>query len=192
LGAVPIATIWANAQGKLPSSATVVGIMGASTPFGLAQMGAAVTSAPGVTGFGPVSPGLGLVNQTAGMPAGVTCCTVGANGTISPSIPYNGPFLTNMVTSSKGFPWSTGFVTISQPAAVPPEVFYASGTDTRVAGVGNISLVSGALSQRKLSGPNANRGWVSLTLPEPTAALGVAGALAMLGLCHGLVRRRSR
>ena len=52
----------------------------------------------------------------------------------------------------------------------------------------------GSLSARALSGPNANRGWLSLTLvvPEPTAALGAVGALAMLGLCHGLVRRRSR
>jgi hypothetical protein len=97
-----------------------------------------------------------------------------------------------MVTASKGFPWSTGFITISQPGAGPPEIFFLSGTDMRVGGVGNLSMVSGALSLRALSGPNANRGWVSLNLPEPTVALGGMGALAMLAFCHGLVRRRSR
>ena len=85
-------------------------------------------------------------------------------------------------------------ITVAYPGAGPKEVFFLSGTDMRVAGVGNVSLVSGSLSTRALSGPNANRGWLSLTLavPEPTAALGAVGALAMLGLCHGLVRRRSR
>jgi len=100
-------------------------------------------------------------------------------------------FPSNMVTATKGFPWTTGAITISAPGT-PPELFFLSGTDMRVAGSGNVSLVSGALSQRALSKANANRGWLSLTLPEPTAALGAAGALVMLGICHGLVRRRSR
>jgi hypothetical protein len=97
-----------------------------------------------------------------------------------------------MVTSSKGFPWTTGKITISQPGALPePEVFFLSGTDTRdTQGTGNVTLVSGALSQRALSGPNANRGWVRMLLPEPGAALGAAGALGLLGVCHSLVRRR--
>ena len=130
-----------------------------------------------------------LVNNTT-----IPCCTVGPAGTVPSSITLGGaaPFPSNMVTSSKGYPWSTGFIKISQPAAGPPEVFWLSGTDMRVSGIGNISLVSGALSTRALSGPNANRGWLSLNLPEPTAALGAAAALGMLGLCHGLVRRRKR
>lgn len=141
---------------------------------------------------------------------------VGTNGTIDTPTPVNGgsvqsfplpsvtipttmggtfmlPGLTNMVTNTMGFPWTTGLITLSQGAAVPPEIFWLSGTDMRVNGVGNISLVSGALSTRHLSGPNGNRGWLTLSLvplPEPTAALGAAAALAVLGLCHGLVRRR--
>jgi hypothetical protein len=82
-------------------------------------------------------------------------------------------------------------ITVSQPGAAPPEIFFLSGTDMRVAGVGNVSLVSGSLSDRALSGPNANRAWLRLAMPEPTVAAGAGAALAMLALCHGLVRRRS-
>jgi hypothetical protein len=190
MGALPVASVWINAFGKLPGSATMVGVVGASAPLGLGQPGAPVSAPTATTMFGPVAKGLGLVNQMTPTNA-VNCCTVGPAGTIPSSISVTFAFPSNMVTGSKGFPWATGFLTISQPAASPAEVFYASATDMRVAGVGNISLVSGALSARALSGPNANRGWLSLTLPEPTAALGSLGALAMLGLCHGLVRRRS-
>jgi hypothetical protein len=97
-----------------------------------------------------------------------------------------------------GFPWTTGFISIFQPALAPNgiEQFFLSGTDMRVAGVGNISMVSGALSVRALSRANSNRGWISLNLvevvPEPSVPLAAAGALVMLGICHGLVRRRSR
>ena len=140
---------------------------------------------------------MGFVNPVA--PPPLTCpfgCVVGAMGTIASSIPGVGLTLANAVIGSKGYPWTTGLITVSAPLAMGgPEVFFLSGTDMRVEGVGNISLVSGALSVRALSGPNANRGWVSLTmlpLPEPTGALGAVAALGMLGLCHGLVRRRSR
>jgi len=100
--------------------------------------------------------------------------------------------ISNMATS-EGFPWTTGMLTISQPAAKgSPEVFTLTGMDSRVGGVGTISLVAGALSDRVTTGPNANRSWARYTLPEPGAVLGAAAALAMLGVCHGLVRRRSR
>lgn len=190
LGVAPIASVWINVFGKLPATAMTLGVMGASNPAGQAQPGQSTGAPPNVTAFGPANPGYGAVNLTTP----IVCCTVGPNGTVSSSFAAGATGLSNMVTSSKGFPWTTGFITVSQPSAAPPEIFYASGTDTRVAGVGNISLVSGALSLRALSGPNANRGWISLNLvlPEPTVALGAAGALAMLGLCHGLVRRRSR
>ena len=114
-------------------------------------------------------------------------------GTIASSIPGTGLTLANIVFGSKGYPWTTGLIIVSAPMAMGgAEIFFLSGTDMRVAGVGNVSLVSGSLSDRFLSGANANRGWVSLTLPEPSAALGAAGAFAMLALCHGLVRRRAR
>lgn len=198
----PVASVWINFQGKLPASATRIGLAGASNPAGVGQVGAPTGAPTAVTNWGPVTAGnpngggVGAINVTpaqtiGGTPAGITCCTVTPAGSLangSLALPAN--FLSNMVTGSKGFPWTTAFITLSQPAA--GEVFFQSGTDMRVGGVGNISLVSGALSTRALSGPNANRGWLSLTLPEPTAALGAAGALGMLGLLHGLVRRRSR
>ena len=192
-GTLPIASVWINLQGKGPASVTQVAPVGAALPGGastaLAQVGAPAASPAVTTMFGPVTAargGVRAVNVTTPTP----CCTVGPIGTINSSISLPATFPSNMVTASKGFPWTTGKVTISQPGAVPAEVFFASGTDMRVAGVGNVSLVSGALSLRALSGPNANRGWVSMTLPEPTAALGAAGALGLLGLCHTLVRRR--
>jgi hypothetical protein len=98
--------------------------------------------------------------------------------------------INNMATSI-GFPWTTGALTISQPAAVAaPEKFHITGMDGRVKGVGTIQLVSSSLSKRLATGPNANRSWAEYQLPEPGAVLGAAAALAVLGLCHGLVRRR--
>jgi hypothetical protein len=100
--------------------------------------------------------------------------------------------LTNMATSV-GFPWTTGMITLTAPAALGgAEKFVLTGKDGRAGGVGTLSLVSGALSKRKTTGANSNRSWAQYTLPEPAAALGAAAALAMLGVCHGLVRRRSR
>ena len=102
--------------------------------------------------------------------------------------------INNMATASAGFPWTTGMITVSAPFAVPSELFILTGSDGRnPQGVGTISLVSGGLSMRQASGPNANRGWIRLqVLPEPAALLGALSAFAMLGLCHaGLARRRS-
>jgi hypothetical protein len=55
-----------------------------------------------------------------------------------------------------------------------------------------ISLVSGSPSQRSDTGPNANRGWLRLTVPEPGAVAGAIAALAVLAVCHALARRRAR
>jgi len=197
-GALPVASVWINFKGATPAGAMTVGVVGASAPNGIGAPGGSLMAPAGTTMFGPVVTasmatmfnGIGVVN----VPAGGTLCTMfcmGPNGTIMSSFQPGGAFPSNMVTASKGFPWTTGLITVSQPGALPPEIFFLSGTDMRVAGVGNVSLVSGSLSLRALSGPNANRGWVRLAMPEPAAALGAAGALAMLALCHGLVRRRS-
>lgn len=180
-GKLPIATVWINFKGAFPASAAMtILIAGASNPLGKAAPGAPLASPPGTTMFGPVAKGVGAA------------AVVGPMGTVIFSAPVAAPVPSNMVTASEGFPWTTGFITLTQPLAGPAEVFYLEGTDNRVAGNGNIQLVSGALSTRKLSGPNGNRGWLDLNLvPEPTTALGAAGALALLGLVHGLVRRRS-
>jgi hypothetical protein len=99
---------------------------------------------------------------------------------------------TNMA-SSTGYPWTTGMITVSAPlAAGLGEKFTITGMDNRVNGVGTIQLVSGTLSRRTASGPNANRAWLRLNVPEPSVALGSGVGLAMLALCHGLARRRSR
>jgi len=187
-GAQNVASVWINAFGALPASAMTLALVGAGAPAGVAQVGAPINTAfPGTTTmFGPITTaGFRAVNLTFQNP-------VGPNGTVTSSLAVGGAGLSNGVTNSKGFPWTTGFITISQPVAVPPEVFFLSGTDTRLAGQGNLSMVSGALSLRALSGPNANRGWVQMQLavPEPSALFALSGALLMLGACHTVVRRR--
>lgn len=100
--------------------------------------------------------------------------------------------LTNMAAST-GYPWTTGMLTVAAPAAGGGgEIFMLSGMDSRAAGIGVIQLVSGTLSRRTITGPNANRAWLQLNIPEPGVTLGALGALGMLALCHGLARRRSR
>ena len=137
----------------------------------------------------------GNVQTTPGGPAAMTpfgvAASVNTMGTLgmSASVAKSG-VQTNKATSV-GFPWTTGRVTLSQPTAFGmAEKFILSGMDGRVGGVGTISLVSGALSNRVLTGPNSNRGWARYTLPEPAPMLGTATALAMLAICHRLVRRR--
>jgi hypothetical protein len=81
-------------------------------------------------------------------------------------------------------------VRIVQPSALGDwDTVTITGMDSRVNGVGTISLVSGALSDRLISGPNANRGWLRLTVPEPGTAIGAVAALATLAACHFAVRR---
>jgi hypothetical protein len=181
---IPIASVWINIFKKLPASATKALLVGASNPLGVAAPGAPGTVI-GTTAFGAVPNAIRLF--TGVLPI------LGPNGTIptAMSMGIAPSALTNMVTGTQGFPWTTGFITVTAPGAAPAEIFYQSGTDMRVAGVGNVSMVSGALGLRKLSGANANRGWVTLTLPEPTMVIGAGAALAMLGLCHTIVRRRS-
>jgi hypothetical protein len=184
LGKIPVASVWINVFKQAPANATKALLVGASNPLGVAAPGAPGTSVA-TTMFGAVPNAIRLF--TGALPI------LGVNGTIPPaqSMGIAPSALTNMVTGTQGFPWTTGFVTVTAPGAAPAEIFFQSGTDMRVAGIGNVSMVSGALGQRKLSGANANRGWVTLTLPEPTMVIGAGAALAMLGLCHTIVRRRS-
>jgi hypothetical protein len=51
---------------------------------------------------------------------------------------------------------------------------------------------SGSMSARSISKGNANRGWTTYEIPEPSSILAAsAGLLALFG-CNRLVRRRSR
>jgi hypothetical protein len=103
---------------------------------------------------------------------------------------------TNMATSH-GFPWTTGMITVQNAALGAPEIFLLTGMDNRTAsGGGTIQLVSGSLSQRAKSGPNANRGWLRLTLSPAAAvpalspaALAATGGLMLLVAGYAMRRR---
>jgi hypothetical protein len=107
--------------------------------------------------------------------------------------------LTNMA-SSTGFFWTTGRITVSAPNAKgTPENYVLIGNDGRTpGGAGTIQLVAGSLSDRNLSGPNANRGWIRLELTAPSGVPSISSwGLALLsGLMLGTAvvvgYRRSR
>jgi hypothetical protein len=182
-------TVYINAFAKTnfttAMSAAIVGASGSALQWGASTLAVTIT-----TMAAPADPGW------AGHPGfGGSIQFGGANGTVLSSVQCVSPCagLTNNVLAEKGFPWTTGQAIISAANAVPKEVFTITGGDTRPGGVGpgNIQMVTGTVSDRTLSKPNANRGWVSLTLPEPAAMLGVTGAFLMLGLCNTVARRRS-
>jgi hypothetical protein len=94
-------------------------------------------------------------------------------------------------TTSWGGPLTTGMLTVQlNPTAAtpPPETWAVTGSDNRDgSGNGYISLVSGAVAARNVSGPGTARTFLTLAVPEPAMAAGlVAGVLALAGL----VRRR--
>jgi hypothetical protein len=187
--------VWVNAGAMLPCKHPLFGGANAScvapkvravpvaAAGGAMTMGGKVTAGTTLTTPGtPTTPGLVAVSipNTKGLIA--KSATLVKTGT-----------LTNMATSV-GFPWTTGKIVLSQPSAFAAfEKFTITGKDSRTAmGVGTLSLVSGALSDRTVSGPNSNKSWMRVTLPEPGAVLGAVAALASLGICHEVMRRRER
>jgi hypothetical protein len=185
--ATPI-RVWARDKAAVPCKHPSFG--GADTnciayllpayPGALAAPGAKVGFATMTVGGPPVSNNVVAVSVPK------------ATGLVAKSAVVGKVVLTN-VASSSGFPWTTGKVTISAPSAFGiPERFTLTGMDSRVNGVGTISLVSGALSKRTITAANANRGWLRLTVPEPGALVGAAAALGTLAACHFLMRRRAR
>jgi hypothetical protein len=132
----------------------------------------------------------GFVNGTAPpIPSPSGIAVVGANtfGTITTVFVSNlGAGLPNTATSYGG-PFTTGYLTVSvtQNLGATAEVFTLSGSDGRVGGIGTISLVGGAVSNRTLSGPNANRAWLNLTIGAPVApapSMSSPGLAAVFGL----------
>lgn len=100
--------------------------------------------------------------------------------------------------TSQGGPFTTGQVIIANGAAGgAAETFTLEGRDDRtVGGAGTIQLVSGAVSDRTTSGPNANRAWVRLTLTSlpkvPSMqwwGLATLGALVLLSFGYATRRR---
>lgn len=182
-------TVYINFAKQFPASAaTRAALVGAQASNAWAGV---TTAFPGQQTPGVAAPNWSMAGSFASNGA-----VLGSVQCIPPAC-LLGSALVNNVLSDKGNPWTTGLITVAAPNAVgAPETFFLSGTDTRTdgggnqVGSGNISMVSGTMSNRTLSGPNSNRAWVSLTLPEPTAMAGAAGALLMLGVCHNMVRRR--
>jgi len=140
---------------------------------------------------------------------GIFTGTVLANGAIANLGAPGGPGLANNGTSWGG-PWTSGMITASAPQALPPELFQLTGADARASGIpgpifsnaggtGMLSLVASGFSQRSISGPNANRGWLNMTIGTKTShvplmpAYGVAALVALTALSGAYaLRRRSR
>jgi hypothetical protein len=129
--------------------------------------------------------------------------SIGENGTIhsigAPVTDGMGNVLphTGSAHTSWGVPGTTGRLTISvtqnREAPTDLETFTRTGGDHRTAGgEGIVVLVSGALSSRSISGPDAVRGWMTFDVPELGAGLSAAVALAALAGCQHWNRRRRR
>jgi hypothetical protein len=179
---------------ELQPSQTAGGAPALAAPGGGQVMSPYTATTPGGTPMaftgprvrnGP-KPGIGVVKAATGAfhPAG-------PRGSISlfayiPTGASSGTGITNMASSS-GFPWTTGMLTISAPAAGGAgELWMLIGKDARheVSGGGVLQMVSGALSQRAATGDNGNRGWVRLVLvgPEEVPALSPMALAATAGL----------
>jgi hypothetical protein len=151
------ATLWGKAASYAPCKHTA---FGGSNPGCFAAKGYA-TPAPLVGAGAPFGY---YYKSTPATPVGnnLHVAWILTGGTIVGKVPAAVASFNN---NPKGFggPWTTGQLTIIQPKAVPPETFTLTGSDGRApTGVGNISLVSGGLSNRAKSGPNANSGWLNL------------------------------
>jgi len=114
------------------------------------------------------------------------------NGSLVLGSPAGLPTAPGQGATSWGFPHTTGQLLISVTAANgDDEIFLRTGFDGRNAsGAGIVTLVSGTVSARSISGPNGNRGWVTLKIPEPGVLAAGSSALLMLAGCHWLARRR--
>jgi hypothetical protein len=182
---------WANAgASKLPCKHPVFGGADAGcVAVPVLSRPASLVAAGGPVGFtattpgGPVPP---FMSQWA-----IAVSVPNTTGLVAASVNIGASHILTNAATSAGFPWTTGMITLSQPSAAgTPEVFTITGMDSRMGGIGTIALVSGALSNRKTTGPNANRGWMRFSLPEPGAMLGAVAALATLAVCHRLATRR--
>ncbi len=132
-------------------------------------------------------------------PTGVFTGTIGFNGTIigtgNPvtASGVNVPF-TGQGNQGVGFPYTTGMlsITVDLVVGVTSEMFVRTGVDARDAGGnGVISLVTGSMTARDISSGNANRTWITLEIPEPSAIFAASAGLFALFGCHRLARRRS-
>ncbi len=154
--------------------------------------------------MGAVGAMFGFTNMTVptAPSPGAFFANVAPAGTVLTLLTPLGPGLSNGGTSWGG-PWTSGMLTASAPTACPPEKFTLTGSDNRTVGTGPggagaLSLVAGGFSQRAISGPNANRGWLNLAIgpvishvPALTAH-GVAALVTLMLLAGAYVLRRRR
>lgn len=183
------------AQGSLQGSADVA-LFGGGAPPG-SVMAIFYLATPAGTGAQGGPFGFFVMSANAiPNPSGMGNFIATAGGKLQTVVLANqGAGLGNPPTSYGG-PWTTGTLTVSQAAAAGGgETFTLVGNDGRVNGIGPISLVSGAISARTLSGPNANRGWLNLVVGAvPTPAIsgyGLAAAFGLLALAGVYAVRKS-
>jgi hypothetical protein len=150
-------------------------------------------------GGGPFG-GTGKTTPNVPNPSGSAKVAVTAEGNITNVTSSNLGLGAGNTAFSYGGPWTTGKVTVSvlSLAGPVPEVFVLQGFDRRVNGAGPLSMVSGSVSYRPLSGNNGNRGWLNwhiggVAKAPATPAIPVAGLAAvggLLALAGGYVLRR--
>ena len=173
-----------TAMAPVVTGAPIVGAMPLPGPVNLGHGGATAMT---VGTAGVVVPPLNVALVSVGTsPSGTILAFMGFVATGAP---------TNAAMSQPG-PWTSGKIIISNPAAFGGlEKFTLSGKDSRDAlGNGMLSMVSGALSTRVTTGPNANRGWLRLDLSDhiipASSPVGLAAAAGLLLLVGGYAVRR--
>jgi hypothetical protein len=212
-GAVSPITVFLKINATTPpctfpaKTGCVAGIL-LGKPTGLAAVGGAALK--GTTMMLPNSlftPGYSWTaaqKNLYGFKIGATSPTPMIKGTILPTGMIPAPAapikfigaLNNMASSQPG-PWTTGQIIMKNKSAKGvPETFTIEGKDLRTAnGGGTIQMVSGAVSARALSGGNANRGWLRLTLAPANAVpsmswVGLSATAGLLILSFGYAMRR--
>jgi hypothetical protein len=154
---------------------------------------------PGSAAVGGGPFGLTVMNPAFQTPTGLYTGAIEFNGTIltvGNAVTVDGvgvPF-TGQAATSIGMPATTGWLTISVTSVfgATPSIFMRAGTDARDGnGNGVVALVSGSMSARSISLGNANPGWTTLEIPEPSTIFSASAGLFALFGCHGWVRRRN-
>jgi hypothetical protein len=190
------------AQGNVGGTADVALRVDGGAPCAGTAMCIAAFFDAGPAPTGAVGAPFGFTNNTVPVVPnpGAFIATITAMGAVVNLGAALGPGAGNAGTSWGG-PWTTGMISASAPQAVPPELFQLTGMDARASGSGTgmLSLVAGGFSQRSISGPNANRGWLNMTIGVQTShvplmpAYGVAALVALTAVTGAYaLRRRNR
>ena len=94
-------------------------------------------------------------------------------------------------SASFGGPFTQGTLTLVVDTGIGIEQYQIKGYDHRTAmGAGKVRLVAGSVALRSRSGSTANREYVTLDVPEPASIAAAVMALAVLAVCHRLMRHR--